>query len=99
MDPSAEEIIALAEQLTQTAKGLASETHPPARKQQTACLVLQAKQLIWSVQDPHDALMDHIVNVRMRQSCRAMLKKVALLTTCSGLYDLSMPCSIEAWYL
>lgn len=63
MDPSAEEITALAEQLAQAAKSLGSTSHPPTRKQETANLVLKAKQLIWCVQDPHDALMDHIVNV------------------------------------
>ncbi|KAL6242752.1 hypothetical protein RBB50_010398 [Rhinocladiella similis] len=74
MDPSAEEITALAEQLAQAAKSLGSTSHPPTRKQETANLVLKAKQLIWCVQDPHDALMDHIVNGYTISACLAASK-------------------------
>ncbi len=65
MDPSPEEITALADQLSQVAKYVAFARDPTTRKQQTAAVVLQAKQLIWQIQDPYDALMDHIVNVSL----------------------------------
>jgi hypothetical protein len=65
MDPSPVEIAALAEQLSQAAKYVAFARDPTTRKEQTAALVLQAKQLIWQIQDPYDALMDHIVNVSL----------------------------------
>lgn len=63
MDTSPEEIIALADQLNHLAKSVAAAQDPMTRKYQTANLVMQAKQLIWRVQDPFDAIMDHIVNV------------------------------------
>jgi hypothetical protein len=63
MEPSSEEIIALADQLNELARTVASAQDPKTRKRQTAALVLQAKQLIWQTQDPYDAAMDHVVNV------------------------------------
>ena len=68
MDPSPEEIVALASRLNQLAKQVASAQGPVTRKHQTTALVLQAKHLIWRVQDPFDALMDHIVNVSTQAS-------------------------------
>ncbi|EXJ80351.1 hypothetical protein A1O1_08495 [Capronia coronata CBS 617.96] len=62
MDPSPDEIRALAGELSQLANGVASAQDPMARKQQTTALIMQAKHLIWAVQDPFDAVMDHIVN-------------------------------------
>jgi hypothetical protein len=74
MDPSPEELIALAEQLNEVAKNAASSPDPSTRKQQIAALVLQAKQLIWRVQDPFDALMDHIVDGYTISACLACQK-------------------------
>lgn len=65
MDPSPEEIVALADQLSQLAKTVATAQDPKSRKSQTAALVMQAKQLIWQTQDPFDAIMDHVVNVSL----------------------------------
>ena len=72
MDPSPGEITALANQLNQLAKQVVSAQDPVTRKHQTAALVMQAKQLIWRVQDPFDALMDHIVNVCTQASSLAI---------------------------
>jgi hypothetical protein len=52
MDPTPEEITALAEQLTKLATSASQPRDAMARKQQIAALVLQAKQLIAKVQDP-----------------------------------------------
>jgi len=67
MDPSPEEVVALAEQLTQLAKGLTTSPDPASKKLQTSKLVMQAKKMIWQIQDPFDALMDQVVNVSNRQ--------------------------------
>lgn len=64
MDPTPDEITALADQLSQLAKSVAASTDPKEKKHQTQALVLQAKQMIAQIQDPFDALMDHVVNVR-----------------------------------
>lgn len=64
MDPSPEEITAMADQLTQLAKSVAASTDPQEKKLQTRNLVLQARQMIAQVQDPFDAIMDHVINVR-----------------------------------
>ncbi len=64
MDPTPEEIGALAEQLNKLAANISDAQGAVERKQQTAALVLQAKHLIAKVQNPFDALVDHIVNVR-----------------------------------
>ncbi|EXJ79628.1 hypothetical protein A1O3_07907 [Capronia epimyces CBS 606.96] len=74
MDPSQEEISALAGQLSQLANSVTSSQDPMFRKQQTAALVMQAKQLIWQVQDPFDAIMDHIVNGYTIAACLACSK-------------------------
>lgn len=65
MDPSPEEITAVADHLTQLAKSVAASTDPKEKKLQTRNLVLQARQMIAQIQDPFDAIMDHVVNVRM----------------------------------
>lgn len=62
MDSSPEELIAMAEQLTQLAKSVATSKDPFEKKLQTRGLVLQAKQMIAQIQDPFDAIMDHVVN-------------------------------------
>ncbi|KAL2428869.1 O-methyltransferase desB [Exophiala dermatitidis] len=74
MESSAEETIALANQISQLANNVVSARDPMSRKQQTAELVMQAKQLIWQVQDPFDAIMDHIVNGYTIATCLACSK-------------------------
>jgi hypothetical protein len=64
MDPSPEEVTAMADQLSQLAKSVAASTDPKEKKLQTRKLVLQAKQMIAQIQDPFDAIMEHVVNVR-----------------------------------
>jgi hypothetical protein len=64
MDPTPEELTALADQLSQLAKSAAASTDPKEKKHQTQALVLQAKKMIAQIQDPFDAIMDHVVNVR-----------------------------------
>ena len=101
MDPSPDEILALADHLTQLAKNVASAQDPMSRKHQTAALVMQAKQLIAQVQDPFDALMDHIVNVSYQAMLfhRAALLLERRLTFIQGLHNLSLPRIFETWYL
>ncbi|KIX10478.1 uncharacterized protein Z518_01561 [Rhinocladiella mackenziei CBS 650.93] len=74
MDPSPEEITALAAQLNELAKSVASAQDPMSRKHRTAALVMQAKQLIWQAQDPFDAIMDHVVNGYTISACLASSK-------------------------
>ncbi|KIV85191.1 hypothetical protein PV11_00918 [Exophiala sideris] len=74
MDASPEEILALADQLNELAKSVATAQDPKTRKRQTSALVLQAKELIWKVQDPYDAAMDHIVNGYTISACLAASK-------------------------
>jgi hypothetical protein len=63
MDPSPDQIAALADQLSQIARDVASAQDPVSKKHQVNALVMQAKKTIWAVQDPVDALMDQVVNV------------------------------------
>jgi hypothetical protein len=64
MDPTPEEITALADQLSQLAKSAAASKDPKEKKHHTQALVLQAKKMIAQIQNPFDAIMDHVVNVR-----------------------------------
>lgn len=64
MEASPEELMAMTEKLSQLAKSVATSTDPKEKKLQTRGLVLQAKQMIAQIQDPFDAIMDHVVNVR-----------------------------------
>lgn len=73
MDPSPEEITALADQLSQLAKSIAASTDPKEKKLQTQRLVLQAKQMIAQIQDPFDAIMDHAVNVSIVIKAQMMI--------------------------
>jgi len=75
MDASSEEILALADQLNELAKNVATAQDPKTRKHQTSALVLQAKELIWKVQDPYDAVMDHIVNVKLHWCIATLLTR------------------------
>ena len=68
MDPTPEERAALVEELTRLGTDVSRAQGAMDHKQQTADLVSQAKQLIAKVQDPFDALMDHVVNVRSHTS-------------------------------
>jgi len=79
MDTSPEEITALADQLSQLAKDVASAQDPMTQKHQTAALILQAKQLIRQVQDPYEAIMDHIVNVRFLSSFQGQTPFILVL--------------------
>ena len=63
MDPSSEHILALADQLKLAAQDAAAAEDPKTKKLQTANLIMQAKNLIWQVQDPFDQLMDQVVSV------------------------------------
>jgi hypothetical protein len=66
MDTPPEEIIALADQLSQVARDMASgasSADPKARKALSGNLVMQAKKLIWAVQEPIDAMTDQVTTV------------------------------------
>ena len=63
MDPSAQQISALANQLSQLARDIETSPDPMTRKMQTSNLVMQAKKTIWAIQDPIDAMMDQIASV------------------------------------
>jgi hypothetical protein len=63
MDPSPDQIAALADQLGQIARDVASAQDPVSKKHQVNALIMQAKKTISVVQDPVDALMDQVVNV------------------------------------
>jgi hypothetical protein len=63
MDASAEQITALAAELATLAKNMTSNTDPMMRKRQTRKAVMQAKSLIMKIQDPMEAVMDHIAYV------------------------------------
>ena len=63
MNPSSQEIAALADQLSQLARDIETAPDPMSRKAKTSELVLQAKKTIWAVQDPMDAMIDQITSV------------------------------------
>lgn len=63
MDPSAEEMAALASKLSAMANDLAQKPDQGKKKEMQKALVMQAKQLIWQCQPPFDAIMDLTVNV------------------------------------
>jgi hypothetical protein len=75
MDPTPEEMTALADQLCQLAKSAAASTDAKEKKHQTQALVLQAKKMIAQIQDPFDAIMDHVVNVRILHQILAWVSK------------------------
>lgn len=67
MDPSPDQIAALADQLSQIARDVAAAQDPVSKKHQVNALVMQAKKTIWAVQEPADAMMDQVVNVRLHR--------------------------------
>lgn len=65
MDPTPQQISAMADELSALAKSLETKSDPREVKHTKAAVVLQAKELISQVQDPMDAVMDHVTNVRL----------------------------------
>jgi hypothetical protein len=65
MDPTPQQISAMADELSALAKSLETSSDPSLTKQTTAALVMKAKHLINQVQDPMDAVMDHVTNVSL----------------------------------
>lgn len=63
MDPTPREISAMADELSALAKSLETSTDPSAMKDTRAAVVMKAKNLINHVQNPMDAVMDHVTNV------------------------------------
>lgn len=53
----------MAEELSALAKSLETSNDPTAIKNARAAVVMKAKNLISQVQDPMDAIMDHVTNV------------------------------------
>jgi hypothetical protein len=68
MDPTPQQISAMADELSALAKRLETSSDPHAMRNTRADVVLKAKSLISQVQDPIDAIMDHITNVRLLSS-------------------------------
>ena len=80
MDPSPEEISALADQLSQLAKDMAATKDPISRKVQVQNLCLEAQKMIRAIQDPVQGMMDTVTTVR-----NILKSKRNLLTTISDL--------------
>jgi hypothetical protein len=64
MDPTPQQISAVAEELSALTKSIETSNDPLATKHAKAAVVMKAKNLITQVQDPMDACMDHVTNVR-----------------------------------
>lgn len=67
MDPTPQQISAMADELSALAKCLETSTDPSAIKETKAAVVMKAKSLIGQVQNPMDAAMDHVTNVSLFQ--------------------------------
>ena len=63
MDPTPQQITAMAEELSALAKELECSKDPGAIRNTKAALVIKAKDLIGQAQDPLEAVMDHISTV------------------------------------
>ena len=73
MDPSPDEIAALADELSTLAKGLKDQKDPTSKLFQSKAAVIKARALITAVQDPFDAAMDHTTNLFVISSTRALM--------------------------
>lgn len=67
MDPTPQQITAMAEELSALAKRLECAKDPGAIKHTKEALVIKAKNLIGQVQGPLDVVMDHISQVGLSQ--------------------------------
>lgn len=65
MDPMPQQISGMAEELSALAKSVETSIDPAAIKHTKAAMVMKAKNLIGQVQDPMDAVMDHITNASL----------------------------------
>lgn len=65
MDPTPQQISAMADELSALAKSMETCNDPTAIRHTKAAVVLKAKNLIGQVQDPMDATMDHVTNVSL----------------------------------
>jgi hypothetical protein len=65
MDPTPQQISAMADELSALAKRLETSSDPGAIRHTKAAVVMKAKHLIGQVQDPMDAVLDHVTNVSL----------------------------------
>jgi hypothetical protein len=65
MDPTPQQISAMADELSALAKSLETSSDPDAVRHTKAAVVMKAKHLIGQIQDPMDAVMDHVTNVSL----------------------------------
>ena len=94
MDPSPEEISALADQLSQLGKDMAATKDPVSRKVQVQNLCLEAQKMIRAIQDPVQGMMDTVTTVG------TILKSTDnLLTTTLDLRRVRCACANGAQYL
>jgi hypothetical protein len=63
MDPTPLQISAMADELSALAKNMEASSDPAAIKHAKGDFILKAKALIGQVQDPMDAVMDHVTSV------------------------------------
>ncbi len=63
MNPTPQQISAMAEDLSALSRSLETSSDPGATKHTKAAIVMKAKHFIAQVQDPMDAVMDHVTNV------------------------------------
>jgi hypothetical protein len=88
MDPSPEQISALAEQLSQLARNLSTEQDPKARRMQTSNLVMAAKKTVSTLQEPMETLTDQITLVNLTP---LLLNRHMLIPLQPDLLHLSSP--------
>lgn len=65
MDPTPQQISAMAEELSALAKSLETSSDPTAIRHTKAAVIMKAKNLIGQAQDPMDTVMDHVTNVSL----------------------------------
>lgn len=65
MDPTRQQISAMADELSVLVKSLETAGDAAAAKHARAAIVMKAKNVISHVQDPMEAVMDHVTNVSL----------------------------------
>jgi hypothetical protein len=87
MDPSPAQISAMADELSALAMSLETASDPAATKHARAAVVMKAKNLIGQVQDPMEAIMDHVTNVSLLPFDSGSRSKHLILSSSRSLWS------------
>lgn len=90
MDPTPQQVSAMADELSTLVKSLETSNDPSALKETKAAVVMKAKSLIGQIQDPMDAVMDHVTNVSPSQETTTWSN---LITSIAGICGIGCSCT------